>query len=651
MPSVDHLQASEDSPLADQDAFTAESAGDSSSDALTVGAGAMLHELDPLASLSQKIARAVDVTACSRDLDVDASIHPLERLARHLDAGTASAHAVDPKTGIKLAVPLDAAVSQQWITQHCEVLEAGLSGASEAARGAPDAASAVARHLRFVARRLLREAEADRDDGGSPAQMHALVGEGRWRERGGPELERWLQEPTAAAPQVAQEAQAAHAAQAPLAPPQAPVALVWADALIALSDADEASAAAGAKPAALPTRERLPAAAFAQIHELRAATHSCALGLPILALSVPWLGVDHPDLPQRWHLPRIAAFLRSFVRRGERRAVFWDVCSLPADAGHTGAFVHDDGERWEQGAPEEEEESGEASSGSASGSASGSPHRQKSLEGMAMLFSHPEVWVALQTAVPPGNHVPFVSRGLSFLHTSLAGLVRPGGRTLDLAAFEGKFDVVEAFQGALVESTVQQKKRTPPVIPESFERLLAEKSVRHDAERRALARLYRESFRVRIELAASLSYEGFGWGDAEMRVVVRALLYRGGLHRLKSLSLKGNAITDAGAASLARVINLRACPMLSHINLASNRIGRDGELLLATCQREQLSQHGFVVHFDTSRNELKDVLRGVPSDPLRDRDGLLRKELEEAKARFKDVRATVRAEFERALSR
>ena len=80
-------------------------------------------------------------------------------------------------------------------------------------------------------------------------------------------------------------------------------------------------------------RAALPAEAFASVPELQAATKTCTHGLPIICFSCPW--------SDTWHLSRLAGYLRGMLRSGERRAVYWSRLWLEHPTAHatSGAAV------------------------------------------------------------------------------------------------------------------------------------------------------------------------------------------------------------------------------------------------------------------------------------------------------------------------
>ena len=72
--------------------------------------------------------------------------------------------------------------------------------------------------------------------------------------------------------------------------------------------------------------QELPAEAFISLGDLMAGTTS--MGLPVIALSYPWLHPDHPD-PLGENLRRVAVALFAYLRRGRRWGVFIDYMCMP----------------------------------------------------------------------------------------------------------------------------------------------------------------------------------------------------------------------------------------------------------------------------------------------------------------------------------
>ena len=255
-------------------------------------------------------------------------------------------------------------------------------------------------------------------------------------------------------------------------------------------------------------------------------------------------------------------------------------------------------------------------------------------------------------------------RADSFVEASWATLIKPAGRILDLGILSsrqgsphGKFDF---SHGAHAESTTLRAgldpelarnagavltrvgpyapkglTRGPPLLPETFTSTLDDKAFARESDRAVAAKIYLECFKLRIASVETLEYESLGWGDEEVRVVMRLLLFRGGLPNLRSLSLKGNCITDNGATTLSRLVALCALPKLQGINVAGNRLGKIGQAILIRAQKA----HG--VKFDISRNKLAVDLWRREGDTG----------LQSAKARLDGMRASAMEGFERALDR
>ncbi|EOD32920.1 hypothetical protein EMIHUDRAFT_122935, partial [Emiliania huxleyi CCMP1516] len=165
-------------------------------------------------------------------------------------------------------------------------------------------------------------------------------------------------------------------------------------------------------------RQALPEEAFLSFADLVEATTGAG-GLPVAALSYPWLTKDHPD-PRGANLSRVARALKALLTNNDGRitrlGVFWDFGSL---------HQHPDPPN---GVLRTEEQNALFKQG---------------LSCLGTLYSHQHLFVLRLTSFPDGhkaedqpegtNVAKYVDRGWCFTEQCWAGLTKPCALSLDLS--------------------------------------------------------------------------------------------------------------------------------------------------------------------------------------------------------------------------
>ena len=130
-------------------------------------------------------------------------------------------------------------------------------------------------------------------------------------------------------------------------------------------------------------------------------------------------------------------------------------------------------------------------------------------------------------------------------------------------------------------------RRAPPVLPEEFDAQLAGASMTEEADRALVRRLYKECFETIAGATRKLALCNIGADDAWVRRLCAALPRYARLECL-DLSGAGNAVTNAGARELSRV--LPRLPRLRVLYLLDVRLSPQCEAeLRAACAGRELA--------------------------------------------------------------
>ena len=131
----------------------------------------------------------------------------------------------------------------------------------------------------------------------------------------------------------------------------------------------------------------------------------------------------------------------------------------------------------------------------------------------------------------------------------MAGLVKDSTASLDLS------QLPKADTSTLELHEKCKQRRTPPLLPDEFERRLASKSfTSKKSDLPTVAALYRTAFEEHVRETKFFIFEGMGWADAEA-VLVAQLIQSGILSGLVRVSLKDNRIGDEGARALGDALD------------------------------------------------------------------------------------------------
>ena len=191
----------------------------------------------------------------------------------------------------------------------------------------------------------------------------------------------------------------------------------------------------------------------------------------------------------------------------------------------------------------------------------------EALDTMHLWYAHTMVTAFLTRTLPADyGHLPgYDERGWTTCESSWAALAKASHIEFGWAPI---FDVGNAAY-----------QRPPPMAPAAMARLVA--SRRFMSKKSDLPMVIEINTTTVLSLfrdAEELTYIGLGWGDAEVAKLCEVLPL---CKSLQALNLQGNAIGDAGVATLVRVITSGALPTLETLGLNGNLIGAAGEAELA----------------------------------------------------------------------
>ena len=331
----------------------------------------------------------------------------------------------------------------------------------------------------------------------------------------------------------------------------------------------------------LPPRQKLPAEAFLHsVQQLKAAQPNICGTLRILVVSHMWLTPGHPD-PNGDTLKRLASLLKVFLSHtshsGESAfrtfGVFWDWGSLHQHAGGKRRRAKGTLTRWRRRRSAEEDRLFAQALGS-----------------LALLYAHPFTHVVKVTSFPErypagymgvpadARYAGYGDRGWTFTESAWSTMTKAGQLVIDLSLYDPRVHTkLEPMQDACARAV-----RRPPFLPDEFARLVDSKRFTNGREDQPLVtRLYRQYFTEGFARLSVLRCQELGWGDeevAEFAVVVRAAT----MPCVSRWFLNSNCIGDAGAATLAQLLDEGGLPELEELYLLNNHVGHgDGAAALA----------------------------------------------------------------------
>ena len=268
-------------------------------------------------------------------------------------------------------------------------------------------------------------------------------------------------------------------------------------------------------------RQALPQEAFLSLADLVEATEGI-VGLPIFALSYPWLHPDHPD-PKGANLLRVDCY-----PRGQRYGLFWDYGSLHQHPDPANGVVRTE----EQNAL-----------------------FKQGLGSLGTLYSHEYTTVLRLTSFPDGYsreayNLPEganVARVYNLPENAWASLTKASGLSLNLGLMRHA-----GSRRALIEECTQGGGRRPPMLPSVFAAELESKSFTNGKDDKPLvSRLYEGAFKKQFAKVTKLDYSCLGWGDAEAAQLA-GVLASGVAPQLETLALEGNPVSGGWARRTGR---------------------------------------------------------------------------------------------------
>ena len=133
-----------------------------------------------------------------------------------------------------------------------------------------------------------------------------------------------------------------------------------------------------------------------------------------------------------------------------------------------------------------------------------------------------------------------------------------------------------------VSLRVSRCKRFAPRTPEGMHKLLMEKKFTNGADREVVVKLYKNVAERCIYPAEVLDYDGFGFGDEEMKVLCE---WFPKCEKVERLDLLHNAFSATGWDLLAKVVGRKgAMPKLWLISAYGNKVKPSAKLRKA-CER------------------------------------------------------------------
>ena len=313
-------------------------------------------------------------------------------------------------------------------------------------------------------------------------------------------------------------------------------------------------------------RQALPKDAFITFTDLVKGTES-EFGLPIAAISYPWLTKDHPDQEGK-NLRRVAQALKAM---DEEVGVFWDYMSLHQHPDPVNGVMRTEAENalFKQG-----------------------------LGCLGTLYSHRHTIVLRLTSFPaghklnawlrswwvPGTNVSYFDRGWCYTENCLASLTKSFALSLDIGRLR---EDKEYTYEELIEECTKGGGHCPPLLPTQFAAELETKTFTNGKDDKPLVkRMYEATFEEQFGKATQLSYLQTGWGDADAAQVAEVLA-SGAAPRLETLNLGNNKIGDEGCKALAAALGKEgAAPRLEMLALNGNQIGDEGCKALAASLKD-----------------------------------------------------------------
>lgn len=283
------------------------------------------------------------------------------------------------------------------------------------------------------------------------------------------------------------------------------------------------------------------------------------MSIQVIATSYRWYRSDHPD-PDGQQMQLLGGVLQKFLNQQKtaEAAVFIDWASVFQAKGGKRKMAHDDSYR-------------------------------RAMEQMGLLYSHARVLVWCIRGLQPGAHsprdcTPFHQRGWTTFETRCSALLHDRYSVLDIC----RVNLDAAGFSSWDEEA--QLKPEPPILPEAFERLLANRAFSNASDAPKLIRIYRTAFEDLMCQAEKLDYSHRDWGDLQAQELAKVLPR---CVNLKQLNLHYNDIGDDGAMHLGRAF--RNCPGLVNVTLQGNRMSDQSAADLELIWKQKGKDHTLVV--------------------------------------------------------
>ena len=174
------------------------------------------------------------------------------------------------------------------------------------------------------------------------------------------------------------------------------------------------------------------------------------------------------------------------------------------------------------------------------------------LDNMEVWYAHAGTTVVLLTETPEGSSaVPYDLRGWPTFESSVAMLIKP---YLGPETWPSLIDV---------RLRASVCKRFAPRTPDGMHKLLMEKKFTNGADREVVVKLYTNVAERCIYPAKELDYDGFGFGDEEMKVLCE---WWPKCEEVEELDLQATTFSATGWDLLAEVVGREgAMPKLERI--------------------------------------------------------------------------------------
>ena len=215
------------------------------------------------------------------------------------------------------------------------------------------------------------------------------------------------------------------------------------------------------------------------------------------------------------------------------------------------------------------------------------------LDNMEVWYAHEGTTVVLLTETPEGSSAaPYDSKGWPTFERSVSMLIKPW---LGPSTWPPLIDV---------SLRASRCNRFAPLTPDGMHTLLMEKKLTNGADREVVVKLYTNVAERCIYPAKELVYDGFGFGDEEMKVLCE---WWPKCEEVDRLRLESNAFSATGWDLLAEVVGRGAMPKLRQITAWVNKDKASAKLREA-CEERGIelwdSKEAFYGRFNTTYEEV-----------------------------------------------